>query len=435
MSHQEDEDIEFDSDDSIDFALIDEERQKDDVLDRSLELDEIEDDEPITPITPGFENNPLSKARAKLALSARPETLPCREREIERIYDALNLAVSESSPLTMYIAGEPGTGKTACVTKVVKRLLDEYNGKKLQYVFINAMKLSSPSDAFTKLHDHILKPKKKVPKREHRQRLAKYFQKKLATKAYTVVVIDELDFLVTRGQQEIYEFFNWPQLEHSRLAIVGIANTVTLPETLMPKIANRFQNTERIVFSTYSKDDIVKILTDRVKGLNAIEPNAIEMCAVKVARSSGDIRRGLDVCRRAAEIVGRDKTVTVQDIIDAYNDLFSSGTYPLMELSIYHKLFFLCAVKEQYSAQTNDLSFEKVVSRMQTQINKCYNSSVIENITIREALPICDCLEAMQVLTTTRSEAERFPIMRLNIEKELLYEKLKRDEEMEIFFE
>jgi origin recognition complex subunit 1 len=420
---QEDE-VQFDSDESEDFDLM--------VLQNDHIMEE-NDEDLITPVTPGFDNDTLSKVRAKLALSARPETLPCREKEIERIYTALSLAVTEKSPVTMYIAGEPGTGKTACVTKVVQRLTSE-NGKDLKYAFINAMKLSSPAEAYAKLYEQIFK-KGKVKKKEIRSKLSKFFNKNDPKKPYTLIVIDELDFLITRGQQEIYEFFNWPQLEHSRLAVVGISNIVTLPESLAPKIANRFQNTERIIFHTYSKEDIVKIISDRVKGLTGISPSAIEMCATKVASSSGDIRRGLDICRRAAEMVGKGNVVTADDIIKAYHDLFSSSLYPLTEMSIYHKLFLVCAVKEQIAQQKNDLSFEVVVSRMQTKIKELHDYTLIEDVTIREVLPICECLEAMQILTITRSEADRFSIIRLNTEKETINDKLKDDSDVKLFFE
>jgi origin recognition complex subunit 1 len=433
LMNEDSQDLDLDSEDSIDFAS---EEFNDDAME--VTLDSADDEDLQTPVTPGFEQDKLTKARAKLALSARPEKLPCRESEIERIYDAVNKAVTLGSPLTMYIAGEPGTGKTACVTKVINRIQQEHDPKDVKYAFINAMKLSAPSEAYTKLHEQIYKTNKrtkKYTKKEQHKRLNDLFTKAKGgrPKPYTVVVIDELDFLVTRAQKEIYEFFNWPQYEHSKLAIIGIANTVALPEQLLAKIANRFQQTERIVFSTYSKSDIIKILNDRVQSLHAFEPRAIELCAAKVASSSGDIRRCLDVCRRAAEMVGHGKTVTAGDITDAYNDLLMNGMYPILEMSIYHKLFFLTAIREQHNMQTNDLSFEKIVGRMQTLIDMCPTKNLIAKVSIRELLPICDCLDAMNIITVTRSEAERYPIIRLNIEKEVVIEKFRQDPEMEVF--
>lgn len=95
-------------------------------------------------------------------------------------------------------------------------------------------------------------------------------------------------------------------------------------------------------FSPYSKDQIVKILSARlsevyspehylyitsvqfhenknlcfhiinrinfdlpfqVEGANVLDVSAVQFCARKIAAVSGDIRKALDICRRAVEVV------------------------------------------------------------------------------------------------------------------------------------
>jgi origin recognition complex subunit 1 len=48
-----------------------------------------------------------------------------------------------------------------------------------------------------------------------------------------VVLMDELDQLVTAKQDVIYNFFNWPTLARSRLVVLAVANTMDLPERVM----------------------------------------------------------------------------------------------------------------------------------------------------------------------------------------------------------
>lgn len=45
--------------------------------------------------------------------------------------------------------------------------------------------------------------------------------------------MDELDQLVTSKQDIIYNFFNWPNLNNSKLIVVAVANTHDLPERVM----------------------------------------------------------------------------------------------------------------------------------------------------------------------------------------------------------
>lgn len=49
----------------------------------------------------------------------------------------------------------------------------------------------------------------------------------------SIVLMDELDQLVTPKQDIIYNFFNWPNLHNSRLIVIAVANTHDLPERVM----------------------------------------------------------------------------------------------------------------------------------------------------------------------------------------------------------
>lgn len=56
----------------------------------------------------------------------------------------------------------------------------------------------------------------------------------------SVVLVDELDQMVTKKQDVIYNFFNWPHMAHSKLIVIAIANTMDLPEReLSGKIRSR----------------------------------------------------------------------------------------------------------------------------------------------------------------------------------------------------
>ena len=55
----------------------------------------------------------------------------------------------------------------------------------------------------------------------------------------TVLLVDEIDMLLSRDQSVLYNLFGWPQQPGARLVVLGIANTLDLPERLLPKIARR----------------------------------------------------------------------------------------------------------------------------------------------------------------------------------------------------
>lgn len=59
-----------------------------------------------------------------------------------------------------------------------------------------------------------------------------YF-KALTKPRHSVVLMDELDQLVTPKQDVIYNFFNWPTLANSKVVVIAVANTMDLPERVM----------------------------------------------------------------------------------------------------------------------------------------------------------------------------------------------------------
>jgi len=57
---------------------------------------------------------------------------------------------------------------------------------------------------------------------------------------YSVVLVDELDQMLSKRQEVLYNFFNWPHSAHSRLVVIAVANTMDLPEReLSGKIRSR----------------------------------------------------------------------------------------------------------------------------------------------------------------------------------------------------
>jgi hypothetical protein len=49
----------------------------------------------------------------------------------------------------------------------------------------------------------------------------------------SIVLMDELDQLMTTKQDVVYNFFNWPTLANSKLIVLAVANTMDLPERAM----------------------------------------------------------------------------------------------------------------------------------------------------------------------------------------------------------
>ncbi|KAI9840702.1 MAG: Origin recognition complex, subunit 1 [Sclerophora amabilis] len=250
-------------------------------------------------------SSPYQIARSKLHVAAVPTTLPCREQEFSTVYYHLEAAISEGSGSCIYISGTPGTGKTATVREVVSQLNASVLAEELDdfiFVEINGMKVTDPHQSYSLLWEALRGDR--VSPSHALDLLEREFGHPSPRRVPCVVLMDELDQLVTKNQSVMYNFFNWPGLVHSRLIVLAVANTMDLPErTLSNKISSRLGLT-RISFPGYTHDQLMIIIQSRLEGVPGaiVEPDAVQFASRKVAAVSGDARRALDICRRAVEI-------------------------------------------------------------------------------------------------------------------------------------
>ena len=154
-----------------------------------------------------------------------------------------------------------------------------------------------------------------------------------------VILIDELDALMTSKQTLLYNLFDWPCHANSRLLVISIANTMDLPERMQQKISSRIGN-NRLVYQPYTLQQIQIILKERLMDIDTIiDQRGLDFISRKVSMYSGDIRRSLQITKRAVELA-RDQwesnlekdpsaklvSVTFRHALDAFSDLFNSKT-------------------------------------------------------------------------------------------------------------
>ena len=186
-------------------------------------------------------SSPFQIARTKLHVSAVPTALPCREEAFETVYSNLEAAISDGTGSCIYISGTPGTGKTATVKEVVATLNAAVAAEELDdfiFVEINGMKVTDPYQSYSLLWEALRG--NRVSPSQALDLLEREFNNPTPRRVPCVVLMDELDQLVTKNQSVMYNFFNWPGLPHSRLIVLAVANTMDLPErTLSNKISSR----------------------------------------------------------------------------------------------------------------------------------------------------------------------------------------------------
>lgn len=198
-------------------------------------------------------------------------------RTVGRIEQKATIAAYLDGPFGLkglYIAGHPGTGKTAVMTE----LLMERDEK--THFMVNCIMMGSVKAVTNSITKHF-----KVARMEDLGKVT--------------IILDEVDFLAEKD-------LNFVTLLYSRsadLKVIGIANTLDLAITKLPNY------TQPVSFPPYSVQDITAIIANRLEIANKelqlesvklLDPLAIELCARKVA-TTGDLRKALEIIQLAIE--------------------------------------------------------------------------------------------------------------------------------------
>ncbi|CAM8974039.1 unnamed protein product [Rhodiola kirilowii] len=348
----------------------------------------------------------FESAKATLLLATLPKSLPCRNKD-RRDNDIHKgggggggICDDQCLGRCLYIHGVPGTGKLLNIWSLCQTVDDEGGSiNPYNFVEINGLKLATPENIYRVIYEaltgHRVSWKKALQLLN--ERFSEGFNsKKKDNKRPCILLIDELDLLVTRNQSVLYNILDWPTKPNSKLIVIGIANTMDLPEKLLPRISSRM-GIQRLCFGPYNYQQLQQIISTRLMGINAFETQAIEFASRKVAAISGDARRALEICRRAAELadynaknqsadkisaVAGKALVGMKEVQAAIQEMFQAPHMQVMRSSSrLSKIFLAAMVYELYKTGVSETTFEKLAM---TVSSLCSSNS--------EALPDWDTL-------------------------------------------
>ena len=320
---------------------------------------------------------------------ARLEYLPCRKDEQDKIYNYIKKGLQTNGNYSsLYIAGMPGTGKTASVKTIINILESELNEAKkknektidgndiipFRTLFLSGINYPNLSNVFKVIYKFIFtKAKDKMNIKNYIHALNNFFSHRKKynrsktlvdpTNSHILLIIDELDILINTSQNLLYNIFNWTTYDFSRLIVISISNTLDLPNRLLPKIQSRMGN-NIIMFKPYNKEELRMIIQDRGIDLKLFSEDAIRLSCVKVAAINGDLRRVFHIFFKAKEINNMNnykkknkELVSKYDILNAWDELFSSKISNIISsLHIFEKIIIatiLSKIKEQNHTKIN----------------------------------------------------------------------------------
>ncbi|KAH3666096.1 hypothetical protein OGAPHI_004285 [Ogataea philodendri] len=258
--------------------------------------------------------------------------LVSREKEATLLRDRLDHSILNIDSTSIYVSGPPGTGKTAQINAVLSSLVvgDIENAqssifkvpvkvgtkrinRKVRISKINCMTVRKSEDIFDAIYNDI------QPNADRKKKSPAELKQLLADQSkcdITIIILDEMDNLMGRSQQVLFELFSWASNlagDNPKIVIIGIANALDLTDRFLPRLKSNNISPDVIPFLPYTAEQIQKVITAKLQSLTdsqttsvpLIHPAAIQLCARKSATTTGDLRRAFDIVHCALDLTER----------------------------------------------------------------------------------------------------------------------------------
>jgi archaeal cell division control protein 6 len=249
-----------------------------------------------------------------------PDRLPFRDPQTEAVAEVLAPILHGSKPSNLLLYGKTGTGKTAVARFVLSKLEKEAEKQNLIVAYVNTRLANTEYRTLAEFAKFLdLPEEEQIPFTglSIGEVMARIFKQIREKKTKTVLVMDEIDYLVkTFGDGILYEFTRSNErVAPGFLALVGISNDLKFKEGLDPRVLSSLSE-EELVFPPYTVDELREILMERAGVAfrpSVASPAAINLCAAMAGSEHGDARRAIDLLRIAGEVAEREGLKEIDD--------------------------------------------------------------------------------------------------------------------------
>ena len=249
-------------------------------------------------------------------------TIYCRDIERKHITDF----ISNDKIKTIFISGQPGTGKTSllldifstytCSPKPKTKLIKHYIK-----VTMNCMSMTTTTDFYSNIFISLNNVKQYSQYKKHLSTDEQYTQLinaldtnepsrdtlfQVLSILYTnnigmFILLDEIDYLYRKNDEIVfYDVLNIPYISDNKyIKMFLISNNSDFDNEIFPKLKNRKINIEKIVFKPYTHIELYTIMKNKLEeiGMKDVFANdALRFLATKMNKN-GDIRPVIEVIK------------------------------------------------------------------------------------------------------------------------------------------
>ena len=250
----------------------------------------------------------------------------CRDEEKKEILDFIQL--KEKNSKTLFVSGQPGTGKTSLILEILNNDLAENKEYFLKFS-INCLSINSTDDFYENVFKYLNDPcrynyfEEKLGEKNQKNLInilketpsQNNFQKILNILGKTpfIILLDEIDFLYKKRDDFLFfSLLTIPYLANSGVKMILISNNADFDNEIFPKLKNRNITIKKIIFKPYTHKQLANIMTLKLESIGLLKffsNDAIKFLSTKMNKS-GDIRPIISIIK---EIILNNKAKIQND--------------------------------------------------------------------------------------------------------------------------
>ena len=250
----------------------------------------------------------------------------CRDEEKKEILDFIQL--KEKNSKTLFVSGQPGTGKTSLILEILNNDLAENKEYFLKFS-INCLSINSTDDFYENVFKYLNDPcrynyfEEKLGEKNQKTLInilketpsQNNFQKILNILGKTpfIILLDEIDFLYKKRDDFLFfSLLTIPYLTNTGVKMILISNNADFDNEIFPKLKNRNITIKKIIFKPYTHKQLANIMTLKLESIGLLKffsNDAIKFLSTKMNKS-GDIRPIISIIK---EIILNNKSKIQND--------------------------------------------------------------------------------------------------------------------------
>lgn len=251
-----------------------------------------------------------------------PEHFLHREAQMQSLMYGIRPALGGSRPLNCLCIGQPGTGKTTAVVKIFEEI--EKHTTNIIPVLVNCQVNSTRYAIFSQIFKKLIGFAPPSSGTSFKKIFNEVIKHLVEHEKILVVGLDDMNYLFYENvvNDVLYSLLRAHEIHQgAKIGVIAVLSSIGVPHALDPKVESVFMP-EEINFPSYTKDEILDILSNRVKlGFysGVINENVLYK-VVEYTYAHEDLRVGIDLLKRAGLNAEQraSRTISIEDVESAY---------------------------------------------------------------------------------------------------------------------